>query len=98
MLFKYIKLMCGLYTCRDGEREEKFLKLFLPNFMVEKRIKEGRQHSTITCEKCGLELTSTSWIAEWKEDKHTYCCNYCGEIVTYHFGIAPVAIKVDETE
>ena len=91
---KYLKLMYKLLTCKDLEVEKEILHLHLPNLLTERRFNRGQQTNGVYCTKCGLELTSTSWIAQWKESHHTYCCDNCGEVATYRFDIAPFPISV----
>lgn len=96
LFLKYLKEMIKLYKiCDDVELQNKILRLTIPNILSEVRGNRGSQGTFIYCKECRLELTSTSWLAEFKEDEHSYCCNNCGETVTYRFGIAPVAIKVE---
>jgi len=96
LFLKYLKEMIKLYKdCDNVELQNKVLRLNIPSILSEVRANRGTQKTFIYCKECRLELMSTSWIAHFEEDEHSYCCNNCGETMTYKFGIAPVPIEVE---
>ncbi len=94
----YLKLMYKPITCKNLETEREILHLHLPNLLTARRFNRGDQTNCVYCTECELELTSTSWIAQWRENEHSYCCDNCGKVVTYRFDLAPFPIKVETEE